>query len=74
MHYVATGNADFGFIALSQALTVTGSYWRVPSELHRPIQQQAIVVTHSQAADDFVTFLKSEPVQKILQASGYSAP
>lgn len=74
MHYVATGNADFGFVALSQALAVSGSYWRVPNKLHRPIQQQAVVITHSQAADDFVNFLKSEPVQEILQASGYSAP
>ncbi len=44
-HFIATGNAELGFVALSQALDpnlkIKGSRWDVPDHLHDPIGQDA---------------------------------
>lgn len=74
MHYVASGNADFGFISLSQAKSVRGSYWQVPTTLHQPILQQAIVVVESDAANEFVAYLRSDEARAVITASGYLVP
>jgi molybdate transport system substrate-binding protein len=52
--FVASGNADLGFVALCQVRhtdgPVEGSYWLVPSDLHEPLEQQAVLL--ARAADD----------------------
>ena len=75
---VETGNADIGFVALSQALSYDGesSYAIVPSSLHDPIRQDAIVLSGSSdraTVDDFVEFLRSPTAARILEQSGYAA-
>jgi molybdate transport system substrate-binding protein len=74
---VETGNADVGFVALSQALAWDGpsSYAIVPQALHDPIRQDAIVLRHgadNKAVRDFVEFLRSPAAARVLEHSGYS--
>lgn len=74
MHYVASENAQFGFVSLAQAQQLAGSHWLVPLSLHQPIEQQAIVIKQSEAASDFVDFLQSKQTKTLLQEAGYIAP
>lgn len=73
--FVQTGNADLGFVALSQvARNTAGSRWVVPEEFHAPIAQDAVLLTHgagSPAARDFVEFLKGEEARVIKEKYGY---
>ncbi len=75
---VYTGNAELGFIAKSQVKEVeggiTGSYWEVPSDLHAPILQQAILLVRSNnnpAAHAFIRFLRGEVARKLIADFGY---
>ena len=76
--FVQTGNARMGFVALSQVLALTpqqrGAYWRVPSALHAPIRQDAVLLTRGEnnlAARAFLRFLRGETARAILQRYGY---
>lgn len=79
--FVFTGNADIGFVALSQvsgpANQVSGSYWLIPAELHEPIVQDLVLLKRGQsnpAARAFVGFLKGSAAGKIIQSYGYASP
>lgn len=76
--FVATGNAEVGFVALSQVLDpllkIQGSRWIVPEHLYDAIDQDAVLLTRGQsqpAARALLQFLKSEPARKIIQSYGY---
>ena len=73
--YVATGNADLGFIALSQVIHQTAisskDYWSIPANLYQPIQQDAVLLTDNNAARDFIKFLSLPKSQEIIQSYGY---
>ena len=77
--FVASANAELGFVALSQvwqdgALT-SGSGWRVPTELHRPIRQDAVLLARGRdnpAASTFLAFLQSEAARAIIANYGYT--
>ncbi|MBE7638213.1 molybdate ABC transporter substrate-binding protein [Sneathiella sp. P13V-1] len=73
--FIATGNANIGFVALSQVLNVQkGSYWLVPQKYHAPLKQAAILTlkgTRNQAARDFYAFLKSEVARALIRQQGY---
>jgi len=76
--FVATGNAELGFVALSQVYTDghlrEGSAWIVPAELYHPLHQDAILLTNGKnnmAAKTFLAFLKTDPAKKIMQTFGY---
>ena len=73
--FVATGNAEVGFVALSQlAAHEGGSYWVVPAQLHSPIAQDAVLLTGSrnnEAAQAFLAFLKSDAARAVLARYGY---
>lgn len=75
--FVATGNAEIGFVALSQlAVHEGGSYWVVPSKLHSPIAQDAVLLTagkDSEAARAFMAFLKSDTARAVLARFGYES-
>jgi len=76
--FVSTGNAELGFVALSQvwkdgALT-EGSAWLVPAELHRPIRQDAVLLAtarNNAAAVALLQYLKSDKARAIIRAYGY---
>ncbi|MGI9204267.1 MAG: molybdate ABC transporter substrate-binding protein [Woeseiaceae bacterium] len=77
---VATGNADMGFVALSQVIGQRHAglltYVDVPERLHDPIRQDAVLLSHGQgnaAARDFLAFLASNNVQMLVSASGYGS-
>ena len=73
--FVATGNAELGFVALSQTAGKDGgSSWVVPAEDHAPIRQNAVLLKpggSSQAAKAFLAFLKGPEAAKIIEAYGY---
>ena len=79
--FVASGNAQLGFVALSQirqpGRPSPGSVWVVPSALYSPILQDAVVLSRQgtdaqrQAARDFLGFLMSADVQQQLAQYGY---
>jgi len=80
LHFVATGNASLGFIAKTQALDerlpAATCSWQVPSELHQPIAQQAILLNrgNNPAAKAFLEFLQSPSGQAIIKRHGYTLP
>ena len=73
--FVRTGNAELGFLALSQvARSTDGSRWLVPEHLHAPIRQQAVLLEAGRdnpAAARFLDFLGSETAREILRRHGY---
>jgi molybdate transport system substrate-binding protein len=78
--FVSTGNAEFGFVALSQILgqrEPTGSYWLVPRSLYAPIRQDAVLLTEGRgnlAAEKFMHYLKSISAKALIQSYGYDLP
>lgn len=75
--FVQTGNAQIGFVALSQlAGKEGGSRWVVPQELYAPIAQDAVLLQHganNPAARAFLTFLKGAKAQAVTEKFGYGA-
>lgn len=76
--FVFTGNADLGFIALSQIMQkgeiTGGSYWLVPADLHTPILQDAQILLpgkNSVVTQQLVEFIKSDLAKAIIQSHGY---
>ena len=74
----AAENADLAFIALAQVMrdgkVGQGSWWLVPSELHKPIRQSAVelsVAKDQVAAQAFLEFLKSEKARAVMRSFGY---
>ena len=75
---VATGNADLGFVALSYIMsprnTQPGSRWVVPTDLYRPIRQDAMLLRHGSgnaAAKAFLAYLKGESARTTIESFGY---
>lgn len=73
--FVETGNAELGFIALSQLKgNDAGSRWLVPQELYNPIRQDAILLKNGAANDAaiaFIGFLKGTEARAIIEKYGY---
>ncbi|MEA3301756.1 MAG: molybdate ABC transporter substrate-binding protein [Pseudomonadota bacterium] len=76
--FVKSGNAELGFIALSQikhpARAIEGSLWEVPQSLYSPIEQQAVLLRESDAARAFLAFVKSDESLEIMRGFGYATP
>jgi molybdate transport system substrate-binding protein len=76
--FAATGNADVGFVALSQVLEggklKSGSMWVIPRNLYDPIRQDAVVLQHglgNDAAQALVQLLKSPNIKDLIRSYGY---
>jgi molybdate transport system substrate-binding protein len=73
--FVATGNAEIGFVALSQLRgNIGGSRWLVPQNLYKPIKQDAVLLkkgASNAAAVAFMAFLKSPQARAIIEKYGY---
>lgn len=73
--FVTTNNAELGFIAYSQIKqpekAVKGSFWIPSQSLYTPIKQQAVLLKESQAAREFLHFIKSQKGQKIIRSFAY---
>ena len=76
--FVATGNAQIGFVALSQVSVdgriAQGSDWIVPENLHAPIRQDAILLApgrNQPAATALLDFLRGPEARAIIRQFGY---
>jgi molybdate transport system substrate-binding protein len=76
--FVKTGNAQAGFVALSQIRfqkkQAKGSVYIIPQKAYSPIRQQAVLLNHARnnrCAVAFMRFLKQDDAQKIIQKAGY---
>jgi molybdate transport system substrate-binding protein len=72
--YVATGNAEVGFIPMSLVKPGEGRSIEVDEKLHQPIVQAIAVVKESPYQDNarrFVDFVLSEKGQALLERFGY---
>lgn len=76
--FTATGNAELGFVALSQIYKdgqyAPGSYWLVPPKLYSQIRQDAVLLMHGKdnaAATALLTYLKSDAAKQVIRAHGY---
>lgn len=79
--FIATGNAEMGFIAYSQLKSANnpgGSMWKVPPELYSPIKQgivQLRQVADPEACRDFLAFMQSEAILAVIEEKfGYARP
>jgi molybdate transport system substrate-binding protein len=74
--FVDTGNAELGFVALSQLMpNAGGSRWMVPQNLYTEIRQDAVLLKsaeNNEAATAFLTFLKSPEARAVIEKFGYA--
>lgn len=76
--FIVTGNAELGFIALSQVLKdgkiASGSAWTVPASLYQPIRQDAVLLAKGKdkpAAGALLAYLKGDKARAVIAAFGY---
>jgi len=76
--FVASGNAQLGFVALSQVFSngklKAGSGWLVPNDDHTPIEQAAVLLTAGKgnvAAHALLTYLQSDKARQVIESYGY---
>lgn len=79
--FVASGNAELGFVALSQvwrdgALS-SGSAWIVPAALHAPLRQDAVLLLPGRAkpaALALLDYLRGAKARALIRGFGYELP
>lgn len=78
LQFVFTGNADLGFVALSQVFKdgriTEGSAWIVPGEFHEPIYQDATILARGKdnpAAAALAAYLKGDKARAVIRSFGY---
>lgn len=76
--FVSTGNAELGFVALSQIYkdgkVNSGSAWIVPADMHDPIKQDAVILNKGKdnaAAKALVEYLKGPKAAAVIKSYGY---
>lgn len=76
--FVASGNAELGFVALSQVYKdgkiTSGSAWIVPPSMYEPIRQDAVILARAKdkpAARQLVDYLKSDKAKAVIKSYGY---
>ena len=76
--FVASGNAELGFVALSQVMKdgriAGGSAWVVPASMHSPIRQDAVILARGRgnaAAAALLRFLHQAGAVAIIRSYGY---
>ena len=78
LQFVVSGNAGAGLIARASLvrgkLLTTGSAWLVPASMHAPIEQQAVILRQSVAADELLRHLGSQAGRALILADGYALP
>lgn len=78
LQFVSTGNADLGFVALSQVFKdgaiTSGSAWVIPADFHDPILQDAVILTKGKnkpAAAALMAYLKGDTARAVIKSFGY---
>lgn len=79
--FIATGAAELGFIAYSQVIRNgrigSGSGWILPSNLHDPIRQDAVILAKGRdnaAALALMVYLKGNAAKTVIRSFGYELP
>ena len=77
-NFVHTGNAEIGFVAMSQVLEggrlKGGSMWVVPQNLYAPIRQDAVLLkraANNEAARALMQLLKGPNIKDLIRSYGY---
>ncbi len=77
-NFVATGNADLGFVAMAQVLDggklKGGSMWVVPAQYHAPIIQDAVILRRAAdnpAAKAWMDLLRTPQSKEFIRSFGY---
>ena len=77
-NFIATGNAELGFVALAQVLDggklKSGSMWVVPAKYHAPIIQDAVILKRAAAnpaAKAWMALMRSPKTQDFIRSYGY---
>ena len=78
LQFVFSGNAQLGFVALSQVLVPkingTGSRWDVPSSFYDPLIQDAVLLKNGEqnpTAKAFLDYVKGAKAKTIIERFGY---
>jgi molybdate transport system substrate-binding protein len=78
LQFVSTGNAELGFVALSQVYQDgrlgSGSAWVVPETLYAPIRQDALLLKQGEdnpAARALLEYLQGPQAAAIIESYGY---
>ena len=78
-NFIATGNAELGFVALAQVLDggklKSGSMWVVPAQYHAPIIQDAVILkraANNPAAKAWMELLKTPQSKELIRSYGYA--
>jgi molybdate transport system substrate-binding protein len=76
--FAASGNAEVGFVALSQVYKdgkiTEGSAWVLPASLYSPIRQDAVILDKGKANADagrLLDYLKSDKARAVIRSYGY---
>lgn len=76
--FVSTGNAELGFVALSQVAKdgklTSGSAWVVPEDFYAPIRQDAVLLAKgrdNEAAQALLDYLKGPEAAMVIESYGY---
>lgn len=79
--FVASGNAELGFVALSQVWRdgafTSGSAWVVPAALHAPLRQDAVLLLPGRgrpAALALLAYLRGAKARAVIRSFGYELP
>ena len=74
--FVITGNAQLGFVAISQvAKSDKDHYWAPPQDMYDPLKQDVVLLKKGQSnpvADEFLAFLASDEAKAIIHRYGYA--
>lgn len=83
-HFVKTGNAELGIIALTQALQITtlenitqgNEFMLIPQYLYPPIEQQAVLLKRAhqnKCAHAFLAYLQKPNIKQEIALAGYQS-
>lgn len=77
--FIASGNAELGFVALSQVFKngriASGSAWQVPATLHAPLTQDAVLLkagANNPAAQALLDYLRTPQAKALIASYGYA--
>lgn len=76
-NFIATGNAELGFVALSQANQTDGKWIGISEELYDPIVQEVGLLGRSadnEVAKEFYDYLTSDTADALIISAGYGVP
>lgn len=78
LQFVSTGNAELGFVALSQVYKdgkiTSGSAWLVPETYYQPIKQDALILkkgANNPAAKALTDYLQGPKAKAVIKSYGY---